>query len=163
MGRPRDYSSPQHQGRKVPQVHRLGFFVMLTLYPKISCLLHGQTQALPWELSGSRHSTVHLNTPPNQHTYTCRQPPCQIPCTINIFWVEKGWDMWSVEYVSPHKRHRNIAFICTVCSYRAKKAHAQNFLGLYIFYNFWKKKQKLTNFQIFVPCRGKTLKLFFKK
>lgn len=57
MGRPGDYSWRQHQGRKVPQVHRLGPFVMLRAYPKISCLLHSQTQALPWELSGSRHST----------------------------------------------------------------------------------------------------------
>lgn len=57
MGRPGDYSWRQRQGRKVPQVHRLGPFVMLRAYPKISCLLHSQTQALPWELSGSRHST----------------------------------------------------------------------------------------------------------
>lgn len=40
---------------------------------QISCLLHGQTQALPWELSGSRHSTVHLKPPPpNAHIHTRR-------------------------------------------------------------------------------------------
>lgn len=34
MGRPKDYSSPERRGRKVPQVHRLRPFVMLTPHPK---------------------------------------------------------------------------------------------------------------------------------
>lgn len=47
MGRPRGYSSPQRRGRKVPQVHRLGPFVMLTLYPKSAACSRARHKHFP--------------------------------------------------------------------------------------------------------------------
>lgn len=66
MGRPRDYSSPQRQGRKVPQVHRLRPFVMLTPYPKSAACTMARHKHFPENFQGVV-IPLHLN-PLSHHT-----------------------------------------------------------------------------------------------
>lgn len=69
MGRPTDYSSPQRQGRKVPQVHRLRPFVMLTPYPKSAACSMARHKHFPENFQGVV-IPLHLIPPFLTHTHT---------------------------------------------------------------------------------------------
>lgn len=71
MGRSIDYSSPQHQGQKVPQVHRLGPFVMLTLYPKSAACSMARHKHFPESFQGVV-TPLHLHSP-NKHLHPRRR------------------------------------------------------------------------------------------
>lgn len=87
MGRPTDYSSPQRQGLKVPQVHMLEPFVMLKA--ESAALLHDQIRTLRWKLCGSRHSAV-----PKRWRGTGEgwgHTHAHLSCLISAFKMQRGW------------------------------------------------------------------------
>lgn len=108
MGRPGDYSSRQHQGRKVPQVHRLRPFVMLTPYPKSAACSTARHKHFPENFRGVVIPLRPATPLPTQHTHAdIDNSLCCIPRTIQLFLcVENEREMWGLESVCVHKTHR---------------------------------------------------------
>lgn len=129
---------------------------------QISCLLHGQTQALPWELSGSCHSTVHLKPPPPSPQHTRRQslfPNSMHNSTFFCKWTGGGRcrgcesSRWTLKVrfsfalcvsVSEKKKsvHKNYMVLSNVKNF----FNCIEFLFLYL-YNMFSGKSKIPNYK----------------
>lgn len=103
MERPTDYSSQQRRGRKVPQVHRLCPFVMLTPYPKSAARSVARHKHFPENFQGvvipfqlePHHHHHHRRCCP-QHTYT--DPAAKSQAHFNIFLIKIKFNIFFYVY-----------------------------------------------------------------
>lgn len=109
---------PTAPGLKGASSSQAQTFCYANTVSQISCLLHRQTQALPWELERSRHSTVHLSAPLHPTPTGHAQKHTHVQTWLHHFrkWKTSGVNLCPKRYAFVSVENNKITKLCILKS-----------------------------------------------